>query len=105
MGVRIGTGMAVGGEIREAAVRAALEARAGLEGAHADLAVVFASGDHLDEPAVALEGVHEALAPAALVGCGAGGVVGGRREIESGTAIAVWAAALSEGGSVATFHA
>ena len=38
------------------------------------------------------EGVHEALAPAAIVGCGAGGVLGAGREIEGGTAVTVWAA-------------
>ena len=38
-----------------------------------------------------------------LVGCGAGGVVGGGREVERGTAVAVWAAALGEGRAEA-FH-
>lgn len=104
MGVRIGYGLAVGGEAREAAVSASFEARAQLDGAPADLVVLFASGDHLTEPSVTLEGVHEAMAPGALVGCGAGGVVGGRREIESGTAVAVWAASL-DGGTASTFHA
>ena len=47
-----------------------------------DLVVVFASGAHLAAPEATLEGVHEALAPAALVGCGAGGVLGARREVE-----------------------
>ena len=105
MGVRIGSGLAVGGEIREAAVSAALEARAGLGGAHADLAIVFAAGQHLTDPALMLEGVREALDPDALIGCGAGGVLGGRREIESGTGVAVWAASLGDGGSASTFHA
>jgi small ligand-binding sensory domain FIST len=65
---------------------------------------VFASGSHLAAPEATLEGVHEALAPPVLVGCGAGGVVGGGRgEIERGTAVAVWAAALGEGRAEA-FH-
>jgi small ligand-binding sensory domain FIST len=104
VGVRIGYGLAVGGEVREAAVTAALEARTGLEQHPPDLAVVFAGGAHLQEPLVTLEGVQEALAPRALIGCGAGGVLGGRREIEAGTAVAVWAASL-DGGTAATFHA
>ena len=49
-----------------------------LGGAEADLAVVFASGAHLAAPEATLEGVHDAIAPQALVGCGAGGVLGGR---------------------------
>jgi small ligand-binding sensory domain FIST len=51
-----------------------------------------------------LEAVHEGLAPGELVGCAAGGVIAARREVEEGTAVAVWAAQL-DGGSAATFHA
>ena len=46
---------------------------------------------------------HESLAPSVLAGCGAGGVVGGGREVERGTGVAVWAAAL-DGGSADAFH-
>ncbi|HEV2999572.1 MAG TPA: FIST C-terminal domain-containing protein [Solirubrobacteraceae bacterium] len=104
MSVHIGSGLATGGDARGSAVEAALEARAGLGGAPADLAVVFVAGAHVAAAGAVLEGVHEALAPGGLVGCGAGGVLGGRREIETGTAVAVWAAALGDG-SAATFHA
>ena len=104
MGVRIGSALVIGGDTRRSAVEAAVEARDGLGGGPADLALVFVTGDHLAEPAAALEGVHEGLAPQALIGCGAGGVLGGRREVESGTALAVWAAAFDEG-EVETFHA
>ena len=48
--------------------------------------------------------MHEGLAPAELVGCAAGGVIGARREVEEGTAVAVWAAQL-DGGSAGSFHA
>ena len=51
-----------------------------------------------------LEAVHEALDPAALVGCAAGGVIAARREVEDGTAVSVWAAHL-DGGTATTFHA
>jgi len=51
-----------------------------------------------------LEAVHAELAPEVLVGCGAGGVLGGGRELEAGTAVAVWAASL-EGGRARPFHA
>ena len=64
---------------------------------------MFAAGAHLAAPEATLEGVHEALAPAALVGCGAAGVIGEMREVEHGTAVSVWAAAL-DGGEAATFH-
>ena len=71
MGVHIGSGLATGGDARSAAVEAALEARAGVANG-TDLAVVFVAGAHVDAAEAVLEGVHEALAPSALVGCGAG---------------------------------
>ena len=104
MGVHIGSGLAIGGDARPSALEAALEARHGLGGRSADLVVVFATGAHVEAAEASLEGVHEALAPDALIGCGAGGVLGGRREVEGGTAIAVWAASLGDG-SAETFHA
>ena len=103
MAVQIGSGLSTASDARAAAVEAAFQARDGLRGP-ADLAVVFVSGSHVDEAAEALEGVHEALSPAALVGCGAGGVLGGRREVESGPAVALWVASLGDG-SAETFHA
>ncbi len=75
-----------------------------MAGAGADLAIVFASGAHLLVPEATLAAVEAELAPGALVGCGAGGVLGGGRELESGTAVAVWAASL-DGGSARPFHA
>ena len=104
MSVRIGSGLSTRLDLRLAAVDAALEARAQLQDGTADLAVVFVTGAHVLDPWAALEGVHEALAPGALVGCGGAGVMGDRREVEGDTAVAVWAASL-DGGSAETFHA
>ena len=97
MSVRIGCGLSTGPDVRIAAIEAGTDARQALAGAGADLVVVFCSGAHLAAPESTLEGVHEALAPAALVGCGAGGVLGAGREIEGGTAVAVWAASFGSG--------
>jgi small ligand-binding sensory domain FIST len=101
--VRIGCGLSTGTDPRVAAIEAGQQARAALEGGHADIACVFASGTHLAAPEATLEGVHEALAPAVLAGCGAGGVMGDGREVERGTAVAVWAATLGDGHAEA-FH-
>lgn len=103
-GVRIGTGVSTHGDARVGAIEAGHAASQALAGAKADIAVVFASGAHLAAPEATLEGVHEALRPPALVGCGAGGVLGGGAEHEGGTAVAVWAASLG-GGTATTFHA
>ena len=102
--MRIGTGISGGIRSPQSAAEAARSAADGLGGAPADLAVVFATGAHLDEPEVMLAAVQEELAPTALVGCGAGGVLGAGRELESGTAVAVWAATF-DGGRVRPFHA
>jgi small ligand-binding sensory domain FIST len=104
MAIRIGAALSLTDDARSAAIEAAQRAAAGLEGARADVAIVFACGSHLAAPEALLEGVHESLRPAHLVGCGASGVLAGGSEVESGTAVAVWAAALSEG-SVRTFRA
>lgn len=83
----------------------AAAASAALGQCPADIAVLFASGRHLEAPEAMLEAVHDVLAPDALVGCGAGGVLGGGHELESGTGLALWAASLEGTGEVSAFHA
>jgi small ligand-binding sensory domain FIST len=104
MGVRIGSGISTHEDPRVGAIEAAQDAHAALDGAPADLVVLFASGGHMEDPEATLEGVHEALRPGALVGCGAGGVLGCGAEHEEGMAVVVWAASL-DGGDAQTFHA
>jgi small ligand-binding sensory domain FIST len=104
MSTRIGTGVSTEHDPLEAGTAAARAAAEALGGAPADLALVFASGSHLVAPEATLEGVHAELAPRALIGCGAGGVLGRGRELEQGTALAVWAANFDDG-EVTPFHA
>jgi small ligand-binding sensory domain FIST len=87
-GVTAGAGLDTHGDARLAAARAATAAVRGLDGPP-DLAVVFASGAHVATPEVTLEAVQEVLGASTLIGCGAGGVLGGGRELETGTAVAV----------------
>lgn len=104
MSTRIGAGVSTEPDPLAAATAAARSAAQALGGAPADLALLFASGSHLVAPEATLEGVHAELAPGALIGCGAGGVLGEGRELEQGTALAVWAAAFEEG-EATPFHA
>ena len=104
MTVRIGTGISTEHDPLQAGTDAARAAGAALAGAPADLVLVFASGTHLIAPEATLEAVREVLAPRTLIGCGAGGVLGRGRELEQGTALAVWAAGLG-GGEAHAFHA
>ena len=102
MGVRIGCGLSTGSDPRVAAIGAAQDALAPLRGRAPDVALVFAAGDHLEEPEATLEGVREALAPPLLAGCMASGVLGAGREVERATAVAVWTASL-DGGHATVF--
>ena len=102
--MRIGCALSTGADPRVAAIEASQHARAQLGGEAVDAVAVFCSGEHLAAPEALLEGVHEALAPPVLIGCGAAGVLGDGREVERGTAVAVWAASL-DGGSAEPFHA
>jgi small ligand-binding sensory domain FIST len=102
--VTVGAGLATHGDARLGAIEAAAAAAASLAGPP-DLAVVFASGAHVATPEVTLEAIQEILGTSTLVGCGAGGVLGGGRELESGTAVAVWAASFGDGGTAVPFHA
>ncbi len=78
----------------EAFAEASAEARRGLGGTSCDLALAFASPPHLAHGKWILSTIHDELSPRSLIGCGAGGVVGGGREIEDGAAAVVWAASL-----------
>src|SRR6201995_1019225 len=101
--MRVGAGLSDAPDSPSGAAAAARAAAQGLGGADADFALVFASGPHLADPEAVLSAVHAELAPAALAGCGAGGVLGGGRELEGGTGVAGWAAGL-EGGEARAFH-
>src|SRR4051812_33518347 len=96
------TGLVEGDSGVDAFAEAAARAALGLGGAPCDVALVFAGQDNLAHASIGLEAVHDRLHPAALAGCGAQGVVGTRREIETG-GVVVWAASLGEGNAEA-FH-
>jgi small ligand-binding sensory domain FIST len=105
MSVAIGASLSTLADPFAAGAAAARDAGAALHDAAADLVVVFASGSHLAAPEALLEGIHDTLVPGALIGCGAGGVLAEGRELESGTAVAVWAASFDGDGGVRPFRA
>ena len=104
MPVRIGSGLSTAPDARAGAEQAAGEALSQLAGAACDVCVVFASGAHLAAPEATIEAVGDVLSPGRLVGCGAQGVLGGGREVEHGTGVAIWAASLGAG-TASAFHA
>jgi small ligand-binding sensory domain FIST len=86
-----------------AAFDSAASAAAGGLGGDCDLALVFCGAPHLARAEEVLAAVRERLAPRALIGCGAGGVLGAGREIETGPGAAVWALSAPEA-TIATHH-
>src|SRR5262245_7553054 len=100
--VRASVGASESFDTVEAAVEAADRARAGLVPA-CDLAVVFASGQHLGMAKWLLSEVHDRLEPRSLIGCGAGGTVAAGRELEESPSVVVWAASLP-GAELETMH-
>jgi small ligand-binding sensory domain FIST len=101
--VRVGVGVSESFDAVEAFSDASRAAARGLDGEPCDLCMVFAGAPHLGHAKWILSTVHENLAPASLIGCGAGGVVGGCREIEEGPAAVVWAASMPDA-EIATHH-
>jgi small ligand-binding sensory domain FIST len=92
MAVRVAVGVSDQLDPVEAFASAARTAALDL-GERCDLAVVFASPQHLEGSEALLEAVHAELEPRGLIGCGAGGVLGAGREFESGPGAVVWALA------------
>jgi len=96
MSVAVAVGVSDDFDAASAFDEAAAAAREGLGGARCDLCLVFAGAPHLGHGEGILAVVHGQLSPRVLVGCGAGGVVGGGREIEEGTGAVVWALSAPE---------
>jgi small ligand-binding sensory domain FIST len=90
-------------DLERAVSEAAAEVRVGLGEAPPDLAIVFVSQHHEDGYARVPALLRAALAPAHVIGCSAGGVIGGGREVERRAGVSLTAAALP-GVDVAPFH-
>jgi small ligand-binding sensory domain FIST len=101
--MRIATGLSTAAAAEDAAAEAVRQVGATLDGDHPELAYLFVSPAHLAEVDVAAAIVRERLQPEHLLGCVAEGVVGGRRELESGPGLALWAGSLP-GARIETFH-
>jgi small ligand-binding sensory domain FIST len=100
--VSFATGLVDGDTGVDAFAEAAARAALGLGGAPCDVALVFAGQDNLAHAGLGLDAVRDRLHPGALAGCGAQGVVGTAREVETG-GVVVWAASLGAG-SAQAFH-
>lgn len=103
MAVSVAVGVSDDLDPVEAFAGASRAAAAGLGGERCDLALIFASAQHLPGSDAILESVHAELGPNSLIGCGAGGVLGGGRELEGGPGAVVWALAAPEA-RIATHH-
>jgi small ligand-binding sensory domain FIST len=84
-----GSGIAVGASSDDVALDASLAALAASGADHADLALVFTSGDALPRAHALLHAVRRATGARAVVGCSGVGVLTEHREVEAETAVAV----------------
>ena len=100
---RIGDGIALDADLIVAAESASRQALSSLTAAAPDLVCAFVSGGDPDQVAGAGERVAAVTGAHAMVGCSAGGVIGGGRGVEGSAAVSVWAAQLP-GASVRSFH-
>ncbi|HJQ99829.1 MAG TPA: FIST N-terminal domain-containing protein [Candidatus Polarisedimenticolaceae bacterium] len=89
--IEAGVGLSSASSTVVAASEAASTAASGLSGGRADLAIVFATGDHADEIPSLLSSVERAAGTPYIVGCSAAGVIAQGREVEDGPAIGVLA--------------
>jgi small ligand-binding sensory domain FIST len=99
--VSVSVGVSGDEDTSQAFIAAAEDAAAGLDGG-CDLCVVFIGAAHLTSAETVLEIVNSRLSPVALIGCGAGGVIGGGRELEDDAGAVVWALS-APGAEVETF--
>ncbi|MBK5305984.1 MAG: FIST C-terminal domain-containing protein [Frankiaceae bacterium] len=99
----IADGLALDADLLVAAEQASRQAMSGFGARRPDLVCAFVSGGDPDQVAAAGERVAAMTGAQAMVGCSAGGVIGGRRGVEDRAAVSVWAARLP-GATVRSFH-
>jgi len=92
--IRVGAGLSTR-KSGLAATQYALDAALGpLEGAIPDLAFLFVAPQFEDELESIVQSANASLGGGTLLGCVAGGVIGGAREVEDAPAVSAWAATL-----------
>ncbi len=95
---RVGAGLSTSPSGHLAGQEALTQALDGIAGARADLVVLFVAPQFEDEIPRIVEDVDARAEDAVVIGCSAGGVIGGHAEIEDAPAVAVWAASLPSTG-------
>jgi small ligand-binding sensory domain FIST len=104
MSMRWSSAAAEGADLAVAAASAVTQTAAGLDGRSADLVVAFLSSEYASSEASLVTAAIEARWPGAtILGCTAGGIVGGGRELEQTRAVSITAASLP-GVTLTPFH-
>jgi small ligand-binding sensory domain FIST len=99
--MKAGGALVLAADAREAAHRAAAQARASLDGLLPSFAVLFASAHFIGSAQALVAAVAEQVGHVPLIGCVAESIAGGPREVESEPAVSLWLAA--DLGPVETF--
>lgn len=95
---RVGAGLSQSTEGVVAAQDALARALEPIDGARVDLVTLFVSPQFEDEIPRIVEQASERAEDAVIIGCSAGGVIGGEVEVEDAPAVAAWAASLPSTG-------
>src|SRR5256885_4128060 len=90
--LRVGAGISTRRSGLAAAEDALGAALAPLDGAIPDLAFLFVAPQFEDELESIIESANASLGGGTLLGCVAGGVIGGAREVEDAPAVSAWGA-------------
>src|SRR3989442_394222 len=92
--LRVGAGLSTRSSALSATEEALRAALLPLRGEAPDLAFLFVAPQFEDELEAIVESANASLGGGLLLGCVAGGVIGGRSEVEDAPAVAAWAATL-----------
>jgi len=92
--LRVGAGLSTRSSALSATEEALRAALLPLRGEAPDLAFLFVAPQFEDELEAIVESANASLGGGLLLGCVAGGVIGGRTEVEDAPAVAAWAATL-----------
>ena len=92
--LRVGAGLSTRSSALSATEKALRAALLPLRGEAPDLAFLFVAPQFEDELEAIVESANASLGGGLLLGCVAGGVIGGRTEVEDAPAVAAWAATL-----------
>lgn len=101
--IRFGVGVSVESDSKKAVQEACQSIKESSKISQPELAMLFLTQHHEEHFEEILATIHKEIQPKCLLGCTAGGVIGGEREIENRAGLVLWAGQLP-GAKIQPFH-